>query len=248
MLLSVIIPAYNEESRLPETLIEVYNFLSRQKYSSEIVVVNDGSTDHTSETAGSFFRTIEQTSKNVTFQVLQHQQNQGKGAAMRTGIMAANGQYLLLSDADGSTPIEEVVDLLNTITMCEIAIGSRHLPESDIRVYQPWYRRLLSRVANIGIQILLLPGIADTQCGFKLFRKEIAKTIFRLSTINGWGLDMEILFIARLLGYSIKEVPITWLNSPQSRVRPIRGALRTLKELLQIRINGWKGRYKISNF
>ncbi|MBU1868750.1 glycosyltransferase family 2 protein [Patescibacteria group bacterium] len=254
--LSVVISAFNEENRLPNTLEQIVDFLGQQNYSSEIIIVDDGSTDKTKN-----FKFPKLKHPITNSLILHHATNKGKGAGLRTGVKSATGSYILFSDADNSTPIEELNNLLPFLceklpaktTLLEqatangtfdIAIGSRHLPESNIKIHQPWHRRLLSRTANLLIQIILLPGIIDTQCGFKLFKADVAKNIFYGSTIDRWGFDIEILFIARKLGYTIKEVPVTWMNSPHSRVRPIKGALSTLKELVQIRINGWRNRYK----
>ncbi|MBU1051298.1 MAG: glycosyltransferase family 2 protein [Nanoarchaeota archaeon] len=239
LFLSIIIPAYNEEQRLPGTLKSAIQFLQEQDYTSEIIIVNDGSTDKTIDTPlPSFAHPV----LNIHF-IHHHKNNHGKGAAVRTGVLAAQGKLALLFDADNSTPVEEINKLLPAIKNSDIAIGSRHLPDSNIQIEQPWHRRFLSRAANKLIQLVLLPRIIDTQCGFKLFKTEAAKAIFSRATVNRWGFDMEILFIAKKLGYSIKEIPVTWLDSPNSRVRPIKGALNTLRELGQIRINDWKNRY-----
>jgi len=236
--LSVVIPAYNEELRLPNTLKKICAFLKEQKYTSEIIIVDDGSTDGTKDIS------LPIPSAPLTEIRLLNKKHRGKGAAIRAGTLNAQGDCILFTDADNSTPIEEINKLLPALQNFDLAIGSRHLPESDIKIKQPWYRRVISRLANRLIQHLLLPGIVDTQCGFKLLRKEAAQEILPRTTVNGWSFGMELLFIARTLGYSVKEVPVTWLDSPQSRLRPIRDAFQTLMELAKIRINGWRGRYK----
>lgn len=233
--LSIVIPAYNEEKRLPKTLKSIFEFLKRQDYSSEVIVVDDGSSDATASEVKN------EKLKVKNLRLLTHPKNLGKGAAVRTGVLTARGEFILFTDADGSTPIGEVNKLLPH--PLDIAIGSRYLPQSHIKIRQPWYRRFLGLWANKLIQLTLLPGISDTQCGFKLFRANAAKEIFASSTINRWGFDMEILFLAQKRGYRIKEVPIIWVNSPQTRLRPVRSALSTLGELIQIKWNQWQGKY-----
>lgn len=251
--ISIIIPAYNEADRLPTTLAVITAYLRQKPFCSEIVVIDDGSQDETFNIAADFFYKTHWS--NLFYQILKNPQNLGKGASIRFGISKANGDFILFTDADNSTPIEELDKLLPFLITpqqlvnnrqsptYEIAIGSRHLKESSILIHQPWYRKLLGRFANLLIQLLLLPGISDTQCGFKLFKADVAKELFAKSRLNRWGFDMEILFLAREKNYRIKEVPVLWLNSPNSRLRPIKDGLKTLKELLQIKFNNWRGQY-----
>lgn len=239
--LSVIIPAYNEEQRLPETLEVISQYLNKQQYNSEIIVVDDGSVDST------VTKVKAQKSKVKNLRILEHERNLGKGAAVKTGVMATTGKFILITDADNSTPIEETKKLFSSSLSSNssnwVTIGSRHLKNSNVKIRQPWYRRLLSRAANKLIQLCLLPGITDTQCGFKLFPQKVAKKIFSKITVNRWGFDMEILFLAKKMNYEIFEVPITWLNSNQGRLRPIKAAIGTLKELTKIKLNDWRGIY-----
>ncbi len=253
--LSVVIPAYNEEKRLPQTLEKISSFLMQQSYLSEIIIVDDGSQDKTSNISLPHFHP-----PLLEVRMLQHHHNQGKGAAVKTGILKAKGKYILFTDADNSTPISEVNKLLpylitsseqeisqvaptNNHSHYEIAIGSRHLQPQLVQIQQPFFRRALSRFANRIIQFLLLPGIVDTQCGFKLFFAPAARRIFSQSRIKGWGFDLEILFLAQKMKYRIKEVPVIWLHSPYSRVRPLKAAIKTFAELLQIHLNNYRGYY-----
>lgn len=237
--LSVIIPAFNEEQRILETLQRVSDYLKdwqwRTGKSFEIVVVDDGSTDSTKEQ-------LRRCAIDLT--LIAHQINRGKGFAVRAGMLKAGGQYRIFTDADNSTPIHELNKLLTAGEKgAPVVIGSRNLKDSRVVIRQPLARRWLGRLANWAIQVLALWGIKDTQCGFKCFQDKAAEDLFSSQTIDGWGFDFEILAIARRRSYQIVEVPVSWYNSKQSRVRPIRGALRTLAELLTIRWNLWRGKY-----
>lgn len=224
---------------MPNTLKSITGFLEKQEYPSEVIVVDDGSTDGT--------LTIDYPETSPPIQDLrwhQHTENLGKGAAVKTGVTDVRAENVLITDADNSTPIEELPKLLHHITQYPIVIGSRHLPGSDIQVEQPWYRKLISRLGNKFIQLLLVPGIQDTQCGFKLIRTDLAKRAFSHITTKGWGFDIELLHIARLWQIPVKEVPVKWLNSPHSRVRPLKDAFRTLGEAVQIKRNDYLGKYE----
>jgi len=234
--LSVVIPSFNEANRIVPTLQKVHDFLAHQSFSSEIIVANDGSTDGTL----SVLHTLQ---KKIDFTVVGYPKNKGKGFACTTGIYAATGKNILIMDADFSTPIEEVLPLLETLKNADIAIGSRYLHDSKIEISQPKFRIAIGRIGNSLIQFLFLKNIVDTQCGFKLFPHGIAKEIFSRQKIHRFGFDIEALAIAKSLGYSITEVPVRWVNSADSRVRPIRDALRTLFDLLFIKLNFWTGRY-----
>lgn len=244
--LSVIIPSYNEESRLPNTLKNAIQFLSQKSFQSEIIVVDDGSSDQTFQTASTFLSSQSSQNQLISYQLIKNPKNLGKGQSIRSGVDKARGLLILFMDADNSTPIEELdkfIPLIKPQGKNDIVIGSRHLKESSILVHQPWHRKLLGRSANFLIQLLLLPGITDTQCGFKLFNGNIAKDLFAKTFLPRWGFDMEILFLARKMGYQVLAVPVTWLNSSASRLRPIKDGLNTLKELLEIKLNNWQGRY-----
>lgn len=235
----IVIPAYNEASRITDNLNRVQNFLNRSKYNAQIIVVNDGSSDRTAILSEQVLATF------PSAQVISHVRNLGKGAAIRTGVLASTAKYILIADADGSTPIEEF-DLLYQELLrqkADIAIGSRYLKLSKVKLKQPFYRVLIGRVGNILIRFFVVDGIKDTQCGFKLFRGSCAHDIFSRGKVVGWGFDIEALVIARMLNLKICEVPVIWKDCPGSRLRPFRDAIKTLVELIYIKLNIWSGRY-----
>lgn len=236
--LSVVIPAYNEEKRIGNTLLAVDHFLSQQYYKSEIVVVDDGSSDNTIQSVKGFQKMI----KNL--RIVDNEKNNGKGYVVRQGLLEAKGQYRLFTDADNSTSIEQVDNLLECLKdgKYDIAIGSRDAKGAELAVPQPFYKEILGKMANILIQIVAVPGIKDTQCGFKCFRAEAAEDIIPRLKINRWGIDIEILAVAKLLRYKIKEVPIRWVNDPNSKVS-LKGYLNTFRELFKIKLNLLKHQY-----
>lgn len=237
--LSIIIPCYNEAKRLPATLRDIAKYLITSDLSVEIIVVDDGSQDDTVEVATALQKLL------PMLRVLPFTKNQGKGHAVKHGMLASTGKFALFMDADNSTPIREVAKLLPYMAEHEVAIGSRHLHESDVVIKQPLYRIILSRFGNLLIQTLLIRGIRDTQCGFKLFTKTAAHNIFAKQRTTGFGFDMEVLAIAQsIFHYKIKEVAVSWYNSKDSRVRPIHDAWRTLKDLFRIKHNLVTGVYK----
>ncbi|PIU68690.1 MAG: glycosyl transferase [Armatimonadetes bacterium CG07_land_8_20_14_0_80_40_9] len=230
--LSIVIPAYNEEKRIGDSLRKIKEYLNKESYSYEIIVVDDGSKDET-------VKKVEDITKEwEDIYVLKNEKNQGKGYSVRRGILSAKGEYILFSDADLSTPIEEVERLINFLKEgYDLAIGSRALKDSKIRIHQPYYRELMGRFFNFFVQVLLFKGIKDTQCGFKVFRREVAKELFSQQKIDGFSFDVEILYLAHKFNYKIKEVPVVWLNSKVSRVNPLKHSLQMFKELLRIRAN-----------
>lgn len=231
--LSVVIPAYNEERRLPPTLARIKEYLAPQPYTAEIIVVNNASADRTREVA-----------EATGVQVLD-EPRRGKGMAVRTGMLAARGEYVLFSDADLSTPIEEVEKLLAALRAGhQVAIGSRALPESEIVVHQPWYREMVGRIGNLLVRLLAVHGIADTQCGFKLYPREVAQRLFSAQRMTSISFDMEVLFLAQRLGLKIAEVPVVWVDNPDTRFNRLRDGLDALKDLLRIRWNWLRGRYR----
>lgn len=237
--LSVVIPAYNEQKRLPKTLRSIARYIARSSNTIEVIVVDDGSTDNTVNLAQRYAPEIPH------LRVIALSKNHGKGHAVQQGVFAAKGKYILFMDADNSTPISEVEKLLPYITTNQVVIGSRATASSDILIAQPWYRRLLGRVGNLLIRTLAVKGIQDTQCGFKLFRHRAAKQIFKRLQIMRFGFDMEILSIAQnVLGYKIKEVGVSWIDAPGSKVHPIRDGRRTLQELFRIAYNLFTGQYQ----
>jgi dolichyl-phosphate beta-glucosyltransferase len=236
--LSVVIPAYNEEQRLGKTLQTVVAYLRQQPYPAEILVVDDGSQDGTAEAAQVF------QGASPPVRVLRNGRNRGKGFSVRHGFEQARGAYLLFTDADLSTPIDELDKLLAALREpADIAIGSRALPASRVEVHQPWYREAMGRLFNRLVRALAVPGIRDTQCGFKCFRREAALEICRRMTRERFGFDVEMLYLARRLGYRVREVPVIWRHSPQSRVRLLRDALSMLVDLGRIRWYALRGRY-----
>ena len=234
--LSIVIPVHNEERRLPDALERIHSFLKDQSYESEIIVVENGSTDHTFQIA----RRASTSIPNLT--VIQETQR-GKGLAVRSGMLAARGTYRFFADVDLSMPIEEVNKFIPPqLPRMDISIGSREAPGS-VRYDEPAYRHLTGRVFNTIVRWMALPGLQDTQCGFKCFRGEVAERVFPLQTMTGWSFDVEVLFIARRLGYQIIEVPINWYFNPDSRVRILDDSLRMALDLLKIRRNALQGRY-----
>ena len=228
--LSVVVPAFNEEQRIGTTLEQICEYLSRQSYSWEIVLVDDGSEDKTVAVA-------RQSMAGRPLRTVSHESNQGKGAAIKHGMVAARGQVRLFSDADLSTPIEELSRLLQALEEgYDIAIGSRGLKESRIELHQAWYREMMGRIFNLMVRLLVLGGIKDTQCGFKLFTAQAAQALFPLQSMRGYAFDVEILLRARQKGFKIKEVPVRWINSPESRIHPIIDSTKMFVDLVKLRL------------
>lgn len=231
-LLSVIVPAYNEEERVGGTIRLIEDYLASRRIRWELIIVDDGSSDRTAEVARQSFR------HPANSRVVSNPRNMGKGATIRNGMLHhARGHYRLFTDADNSTPIEEVSKLLRRLRQgkCDIAIGSRALPASVIEVHQPIHRETMGRIFNILVQAIVLPGIRDTQCGFKLFTAEAAEYVFKRQTLDGFSFDVEILALAHRAGYKIAEVPIRWINSPASRVSPLKDSAKMFLDLFRIR-------------
>lgn len=216
MKLSVVIPAYNEERRLPKTLDDVLRYLGALAYRSEVIVSDDGSTDRTAD----LVRAV--ASGSVALRLVQSadNKNHGKGAAVRQGMLSAFGAYRLFMDADNSTSVNHVEHFWAFFQAgYDVVIGSRDVPGSVVAVHQPWYKELAGNLGNVVVRSLAVPGMYDTQAGFKMFTAKVVTDVFPRLTINGWGFDIEILAVARARGYRIKEAPITWLNDPESKVR-----------------------------
>ncbi len=238
-LLSIIIPAFNEENRLPTTLVQVNDFIQTQPYESEILIVENGSKDHTFQIARDF------SEQNPHFRVI-HEERRGKGLAVKRGMLESRGEFRFMCDADLSMPVSEIPrflpPLLNDI---DVAIASREAVGSR-RIHEPFYRHLGGRMINFMIRILALPGLQDTQCGFKCFRRQAAEDLFSHLTLTGWAFDVEVLYIARRRGYRMAEIPIPWYFDPESKLSLARDTLRMGLDLLTIRKNDWQGRYKPS--
>jgi len=238
--LSIIIPAYNEESRLPETLTKVVTFLENQVYSAEVWVVNNNSTDRTEEIIRKF-------SDQYTFMSGFFEAEPGKGAAVRAGMHQARGEFLFMCDADLSMPIDEVNRFLPPhLEGADIAIASRE-KAGAIRYDEPHFRHLGGRLMNWLIQLFALPGLNDTQCGFKCFSAKAAKDLFQFQTLSGWSFDIELLYIARRRGYRIDEIPIPWTYNRESKVHAIRDAIKILADISVIRRNEALGLYDPEN-
>jgi glycosyltransferase involved in cell wall biosynthesis len=235
--LSIVIPAYNEEDRLPHALEQVFAFLQVQAYDSEVLVVENGSRDRTLEIAQAFARS------NPALKVM-HNDARGKGLAVQRGMLEAQGEYRFMCDADFSMPVSEINNFLPPVLdHYDIAIASREAPGA-VRYNEPPYRHFVGRGYNLLIRLLALPGLQDTQCGFKCFRGEAAEKLFRRQTLTGLSFDVEILYIARRLGLRSIEVPIPWYYDADTRVNVLKDSLRMGVDLLTIRWNGWRGVYE----
>lgn len=235
MELSIIIPAYNEADRLPQTLSRIGDHLRHSNRSVEVIVVDDGSTDGTADLAakaGYAVRVIKQT------------RNMGKGAAVRTGMLAAQGEWRYLCDADLSTPIEDLEQLWARRHEADIILGSRRVSGSQITKHQSYLKETIGRGGNLLIQLLIAPGIHDTQCGFKLFSRRTVP-LFEQQRIQRWGYDFELLYLARMIGMKIIEVPVRWTNDERSKVKST-DYFTTLFELVTIFYNRLRGYYKFS--
>jgi dolichyl-phosphate beta-glucosyltransferase len=236
--LTIVIPAYNEANRIENTLEAIHCYFDRKDMKREIIVVDDGSSDNTTAVVNALKVKIHD------LHCVRYHPNRGKGYAVKTGVEKSRGQFILFTDADNSTPIEEFDKLYPLLSHAEVVIGSRYMVDSDVKIRQPKYRILLGRLANLLIRVFLFDNIRDTQCGFKAFEHRAAKELFSRMKVNRFGFDIELLSIAYLLKYSVREVPVSWYNSPVSRVRPIKDALRTFMELLYIKLNLLSGRYE----
>lgn len=235
-LLSIIVPAYNEERRLPTTLPRIVAFLEAQAYRGEVIVVDDGSVDSTATV-------VEEMAARQPRIALIRNEHRGKGYAVKTGMLAAQGEYLFLCDADLSMPIEEVARFIPpALEAYDVAIGSREV-QGARRYDEPSLRHLMGRAYNLLVRLLAVRGFQDTQAGFKCFRREAAHDLFPYQTMDGFGFDVEILFMAQKRGYRIVEVPIDWYHMTNSRVSPVGDSVRMFREILQVRINDWRGMY-----
>jgi dolichyl-phosphate beta-glucosyltransferase len=228
--ISVVVPAYNEEQRLASSLSHIWNFLTRKFPDFEMIVVDDGSTDATARIVETF------AADHPGTELISYRPNRGKGCAVRTGIMRASHELVLFSDADLATPIEEVETLLERISAgSDVAIGSRMVAGSRLRVRQPWYRELAGRSFNKLAQLLATPGIVDTQCGFKLFHGPVARDLFSRTSEDGFGFDIEVLLLALRLDYGVTEVPVEWRHCEGSKVRLLRDSARMFTTLVRVR-------------
>ena len=235
MHLSLIIPAYNEENRIIKTLNHVERYLQSQDYKYEIIVVNDGSTDRTSEIVKKDFPEV---------RIISFDKNRGKGYAVKTGMKSAIGEYRVFYDADASTPIEELANIWPKFEDgAEVVIGSRALPESNIEIHQPFYREIMGKTFNIFVKLFALRDFPDTQCGFKGFTSKASEIIFPRQTLNRFSFDAEILYIGKKHNLKIDQIPVKWINSPASRVNALTDSTRMLFDLLSIKFKNIIGKY-----
>jgi dolichyl-phosphate beta-glucosyltransferase len=228
--LSIVVPCYNEEQRLPRTIEQIESYLAGKEISYELILVDDGSTDRTRKIMDAA------AARNPFVRIEALRQNRGKGRALAEGVAAARGSEILVTDADLSTPIDELEKLQAELAKgAGVAIASRALRASRVEVSQPIYRVLMGKVFNLLVQVVLLPGIWDTQCGFKLFRAEVAHDAFAKLTTDGFGYDPEVLYRAKRRGEKIAEVPVIWRNSSPTKVSPIKSSLDMFRHVLRIR-------------
>ena len=227
--ISIVIPAFNEALRLPATLDRVERYLATLNVPAEVIVVDDGSRDATVQVVR------ERAARWPQLALVVAERNGGKGGAVRLGMAAAHGRYRIFSDADLSVPIDDMEKLLRPLRSgAGVAIASRGLRESQVELHQPWYRETMGKIFNRLVRIFVLGGVNDTQCGFKAFTAEVADRVFPELQTRGFGFDVEVLYRAQQAGYKIVEVPTRWINSPQSRVNPIRDSTMMFLELLAI--------------
>ena len=237
-MISIVIPAYNEEIRLPQYLKSILSYLGEKNRSYEILVVDDGSTDSTAAIIKGF------TENNPKVKLIQLPRNRGKGFAVKTGMLQSCGSLRLFTDADGATPIEELECLENKIAGgADVAIASRALHSDSCSVIAQLHRQVIGAVFNFIVRTFTVKGIKDTQCGFKLFTSESASVVFPLQNIDDFGFDVEILFIAQKKGFNISEVPVNWSDIKGTKVRLIRDSIRMFLDVIKVRFNDLLGKY-----
>lgn len=235
---SIIIPAYNESLRLGATLEAILAYAKQKRWEWELIVVDDGSRDNTKEIVQAYIQ------KNSRVRLLENPGNRGKGYSVRNGMLQGKGEILLFSDADLSSPIDEAEKLFMAIhNGADIAIGSRWLNPTLLTRKQPIYRRVLSRIFNISLRLVLRLKFKDTQCGFKAFSRQSAQAIFPPQKVERWGFDPEIIYVAQRLGFRIAEVPVRWAHSAGTRLHPIRDGIHAFWDVLTIRWNALRGVY-----
>lgn len=235
-LLTIVVPAYNEGKWLPATIPQIIHYISQQPFEVEVVIVNNNSSDNTREIADQF-------AADYDYIKVMDESRQGKGAAVKTGMLAGTGDYLFIADADLSMPISQVNHFLPPESGdYDVAIGSREAPGA-VRYDEPEYRHIMGRVFNLIVRWFAVPGFHDTQAGFKCFTQEAAHQVFPKQTVDGWAFDVEVLFIAQKLNCKIIEVPIEWHYQPNSRINPLRSSYEMFAEVFKIRQKGKNGIY-----
>jgi glycosyltransferase involved in cell wall biosynthesis len=236
--LSIVIPAYNESARIERTLERVMSCVESEGWDAEVLVVDDGSRDSTPEIIQRWMQ------RHPRLHLIRNEGNRGKGYSVRNGLLQASGEIVMFTDADLSAPMEEAERLIAAIhDGADVAIGSRWLEKTRQTIHQPLYRRFFGRCFNWVTRLVMGLPFKDTQCGFKAFKRPAAQIIFRLQRIERWGFDPEILFIARKLGYDIREVPVTWGHDERSRMSYLKDGMKMLEEMAVIRANSIAGRY-----
>ena len=236
--LSVIVPSFNEEARLPHSLDLIAAYLNSANRSTEVLVVDDGSNDRTAEVAASF------TERIANLRVLKNGENRGKGYSVRHGMQEARGEYVLFTDADLSAPIEEADKLLSALQQFDIAIGSRALNRDLIDVHESHFREFAGIIFNRIVRIVLWLPFVDTQCGFKAFRRERCRIIFEQQRIERFGFDPELLYLARHHGLKATEIPVRWSHSPATKINMMRDSIQMFVDVFTIRWNSLLGRYR----
>jgi dolichyl-phosphate beta-glucosyltransferase len=235
--LSIVIPSFNEELRLPVTLADISSYIRASKRETEVIVVDDGSTDRTGDIASSFRREIQR------LRVIRNEQNRGKGYSVRRGMLEARGRIVLFTDADLSAPIDEADKLIAALADHDVAIGSRALNRKLISVRQSVFRENAGIIFNLIVRAILRLPFVDTQCGFKAFRRDRCQIIFQQQRIERFGFDPELLYLARHHGLRSIEIPVRWAHSPATKVSMLRDSLQMFLDVFIIRWNALKGRY-----
>jgi dolichyl-phosphate beta-glucosyltransferase len=234
--LSLVIPAYNEQARLPYTLSQIEDYICSEQIDGEVIVVDNGSHDATSVV-------VQQAASRFPRLRLLRTDRRGKGLAVRSGVLGASGEIVIFADADLSWSVEDLSRFMALVDeQTPIVIGSRE-GHGARRVGEPGYRHIMGRVFNRVVQAMAVPGVEDSQCGFKALSRDAAQAIFQRQRIDGFGFDVEILYLARRLGYAVRVVPLHWVHKENSRVAPLRDTLLMLSDVLRVRLNGWRGAY-----
>jgi len=237
MLISFVVPMYNEEKRIGKTVSALNDYLSKRNFGHEVIFVDDGSKDQT-------LKTLSNLKPKFSHKVITYPNNKGKGFAVKTGALSAHGEYILLLDADMSTPIEEFDKFYPHLNQNTVLIGTRKGLGAQVKKPQPFIRQKMGEVFTLLSSALIVPGITDFTCGFKCFPKS-AQKVFERSVINRWSYDPEILFLAVKFGFKIHEIPIVWVNDDRTRVKLVNDTLLSFIELLKIRWNNWQGHYSL---